>query len=139
MLNEVAIDKSLIAVPEHSHPGESQSNGLAERSFQELVGQLRTLKLSLETRLKVRLPCSHPVFSWLVEHSAYVLNHYQLGLDGRTAHRRLHGQEVSECVAEFWERVLYYVPKKQRSKLDVRWQMVPFSAGRPTPIRTTSD
>ena len=122
VLNEVAIDKSLIAVPEHSHPGESQSNGLAERSIQELVGQLRTLKLSLETRLKVRLPCHHPVFAWLVEHSAYVLNHYQLGLDGRTAHGRLHGKEVSEYIAEFGERVLYYVPKKQRSKLDVRWR-----------------
>lgn len=26
-----AIDSSHVAVPEHSHPGESQSNGIAER------------------------------------------------------------------------------------------------------------
>ena len=34
----------------------------------------------------------------------------------------MHGKEVSEYIAEFGERVLYYVPKKQRSKLDVRWR-----------------
>ena len=120
--SDVAIDRSLVAMPEHSHPGERQSNGLAERSIQALVGQVRTLKLSLESRLNSRLPCHHPVFVWMVEHAADVLNHYQPGTEGRTAHGRLHGKEVSEHIAEFGERILYYVPKKQRAKLDPRWR-----------------
>ena len=77
--SELEIDRSLVAVPEHSHPGESQSNGLAERTIQEVVDQARTLKLALESRLKARLPCYRPVFAWLIEHTAYVLNRFNLG------------------------------------------------------------
>ena len=105
--SELAIDRSLVAVPEHSHPGESQSNGLAERTIQEVVDQARTLKLALESRLKSRLPCSHPVFAWLVEHTAYVLNRFQLGTAGRTAHGIRHGKEttsVSESYGMFRRR-----------------------------------
>ena len=50
------VERARIAVPEHSHPGESQSNGLAESSMKELIDEVRTLKMSLETRLKGRLP-----------------------------------------------------------------------------------
>ena len=39
---EPEVDKARVAVPEHSHPGESQSNGLSERSMRELVDEIRT-------------------------------------------------------------------------------------------------
>ena len=42
------VEKARVAVPEHSHPGESQSNGLAAGSMKEVVNQTRTLKMSLE-------------------------------------------------------------------------------------------
>ena len=42
-----SIESTTIATPEVSHPGESQSNGKAERTVGEFVGQLRTLKVSL--------------------------------------------------------------------------------------------
>ena len=79
-----AVDRSHVAVPEHSHPGESQSNGLAERAVQDLVNHVRVLKLALETNIKARLPAEHPVMAWLVEHAAYLLNRCVLGTDGRT-------------------------------------------------------
>ena len=85
-----------MAVPEHSHPGESQSNGLAERAIREVVDHIRVLKLALETHLNVRIPSNHPVMAWLVEHAAYLLNRCQLGTDGRTPWGRLHGKEASE-------------------------------------------
>ena len=116
------VERSHVAVPEHSHPGESQSNGIAERAIQDLVDHVRVLKLALETNLNVRLPCAHPIMAWLVEHAAYLLNRCQLGTDGRTPWGRLHGKEASEKICEFGERVLWYVPKKQRAKLDVRWR-----------------
>ena len=63
---------TVVACPEHSHPGESQSNGKAEVSVKILVGQARTLKVALETRLKCEapIPCTHPVVAWLFEHAA---------------------------------------------------------------------
>ena len=111
-----------VAVPEHSHPGESQSNGLAEAAMKELVDEVRTLKMSLEYRLKSRLPNNHPVMAWLVEHSSYVLNRCKLDTDGRTAYGRLHGKESTARLCEFGERILWFVPKKHRAKLDARWR-----------------
>ena len=118
----VPIDRAMVAVPEHNHPGESQSNGLSERSIQEVVGQIRTIKMSTESRLGARIPVGHPQMSWLTEHSAYLLNRFQLGTDGRTAYGRMHGKESTQKICVFGERVLWYVPKKHRAKLDARWR-----------------
>ena len=119
---EPEVERARIAVPEHSHPGESQSNGLAESSIKELVDEVRTLKMSTEFRLKGRLPNHHAVMAWLVEHAAYMLNRCSLGTDGRTAYGRLHGKESTARLCEFAERVLWFVPKKHRAKLDARWR-----------------
>ena len=116
------VERAQVAVPEHSHPGESQSNGLAESSMKELIDEVRTLKMSTEHRIQGRLPNNHPAMSWLVEHAAYMLNRCKLDTDGRTAYGRLHGKESSAKLCEFAERILWYVPKKHRAKLDARWR-----------------
>ena len=110
------VEKAHVAVPEHSHPGESQSNGLAESSMKELIDQVRTLKMSTEARLKGRLPSNHAVMAWLVEHAAYMLNRCKLDTDGRTAYGSLHGKESNARLCEFAERILWYVPKKAPSE-----------------------
>ena len=120
--SSVAIDATHTAAPELTHPGESQSNGLAERSVGIFEDQFRTLKHALEARLKQRLPGAHPVTAWLVEHTAFVLNKYKLDSDGRTAYGRLHGREGIERICEFGEVVMWFVPKKLRAKLDQRWR-----------------
>ena len=119
---EPDVAEAQVAVPEHGHPGESQSNGLAESAMKELVDEVRTLKMSLEHRLKSRLPNNHPVMAWLVEHSAYVLNRCKFDTDGRTSYGRLHGKESTARLCEFGERILWFVPKKHRAKLDARWR-----------------
>ena len=40
----IAVEKAHVAVPEHSHPGESQSDGLWERAVQQLVDHIRVMK-----------------------------------------------------------------------------------------------
>ena len=113
-----------------SHPGESQSNGMAERSVGIFEDQFGTLKHALEVKLQRRLPVSHPVTSWLVEHTAWVFNKFHLGLDGRTAYGRLHGREGRERVCACGERIMSFVPKQPRSKLDQRWKYGMFLADR---------
>jgi len=119
---EPDVEKAHVAVPEHSHPGESQSNGLAERAIREVMDEVRTLKMSLELRVKGRLANDHPVMAWLIEHAAYLLNRCKLGTDGRTAYGRLHGKESLARLCEFGERILWFVPKKHRAKLDAKWR-----------------
>ena len=56
-------DPAVIGVPEHSHPGESQSNGAAEAAVKTVVAHARTLKAALESRLRLSKPlsCQHAV------------------------------------------------------------------------------
>ena len=86
------------------------------------MDEIRTLKMSLERRVKGRLANDHPVMAWLVEHAAYMLNRCKLDTDGRTAYGRLHGKESTARLCEFGERILWFVPKKHRAKLDARWR-----------------
>ena len=110
------------AVPELTPPGESQSNGLAERSVRTVEEQTRTFLADLEARIQVPIHSDHPILGWIVEHATYVLNKYLLGKDGHTALGRPQGKETSERICEFGERVLWFVPKAVRSKLDQRWR-----------------
>ena len=88
------------------------------------IAQARTLKLALEARLKTAkpLPCTHPIVAWLFEHAAWTLSNCTANDNGRTQDGRLHGHEARERVSDFGERVLFYIPKKSRANLDVRWK-----------------
>ena len=77
---------------------------------------------AFEVRFQIKLTNTHPVMAWICEHAMYLLNKYQLGTDGHTAWGRLHGKETVERICEFGEQVLWFVPKKLRTKLDVRWR-----------------
>ena len=98
--------------------GASASNGRAERAVQAVEDLVRTLKAALESRLHWKLPTTHPVFRWLVEHSADIMNKHAINKSGFTPYEELHGKRPRERRVEFGERVFYSLPKKGRGKLD---------------------
>ena len=75
-------DRILVAVPEHSMPGESSSNAIAEKAVQQVEDQLRAMKAALEGRLQARIPMKHSITSWMVKHSTHLLTKYLKGPDG---------------------------------------------------------
>ena len=75
---------TLIAVPELTHPGESATNGLAERSVRSIEEQSRTFLAAIEARIKMPIPSDHPILGWTVEHAANCLNHFLVGEDHQT-------------------------------------------------------
>ena len=84
-VNELNFDGDLIsAVPEHSPVGESQSNGRAERTVQQVEDLVRTMKAAFEDRFNLRLSASSPVMAWLVEHAACTATRSLINSDGRT-------------------------------------------------------
>ena len=109
-------------VPEASSAGESQSNGKAENAVKRLEGQVRTFKSALETNIGTRIPNTHPVFAWMVEHAAGVLNRHLHNEDGETPYQSIHGQRFRGRSAEFGEKVFYDVPKRLRSKMNLAWR-----------------
>ena len=62
-----------LAVPEHSHVGESQSNGASERAVQLVEDLARTLKSALEERIGWTIPATHALMQWLLRHASYLL------------------------------------------------------------------
>ena len=111
------------AVPEYSAVGESASNGRAERAVQQIEDQARTLKSALESRIGARIGSTHPVMAWLVRHCAIILNRFSVNPDGKTPYEVLHGKRAPDRFVELGERVYFYVPKRLRYKLDMRWQL----------------
>ena len=109
-------------IPEHSAVGESQSNARAERAVQGFEDQLRTILAALESRLNARIPSVHPIMRWMVEHTAALLNNDAINDDtGTTGYYETHGKDASEKLAEFGERILFFIPKARRAKLDLRF------------------
>ena len=115
-VNELGLDGNLLsAVPEHSPVGESQSNGRAERAVQQVEDMVRTMKAAFEDRFGLRLSSTSPIMHWLVEHAACTITRSQLDANGVTAYRALHGKSYSGPIAEFGERLFWYVPKRMRN------------------------
>ena len=72
-------------IHEVSPTGSSGSNGVIERTVQAIEGQVRTIKLALESRIGVEIPSDHDVVPWIVEYAATIINKGQVGADGKTA------------------------------------------------------
>ena len=110
-------------IPESSAVGESQSNGKAESSVLRLEDLIRTYKYALESHIGFRIPSKHAVMRWIVDHAASVYNRHVCNDDGTTPYEALHGQRSRGKLAEFGEKVFYYVPKRLRAKLDLRFRI----------------
>ena len=91
---------------------DSQSNGLTEVGIMMIRGLFRSLKLCLESRIERRIPESHALISWLLQHTCLVLNACVKGPDGLTAWNRVRGRNFHAPMANFGEQVLYKLPSK---------------------------
>ena len=92
----VRAERSEKIVLESSPVGESKSNGGAECAIQQVQGQFRAMKDSLETRIGTRIAEDSPVVPWLVLHAARTMNRYSVGVDGKTPYRRWKKQGFQE-------------------------------------------
>ena len=97
---------------EHSAEHESQSNGGTECGIRAIRGIFRTIKLCLEERIGQKIPPTHPLSAWLVEHAALLQNAKQVGEDGKTAWCRLRGRDFGQKLLGFAEAVMYKQPPK---------------------------
>ncbi len=109
-------------VLENSKVYDSQANGIAERAVQSVESQVRTLMLALQKRLEVKIPVTHKIVTWMVEHAADLLNKYHVGSDGRTAFERVKGKKYRGETVEFGRKILYKIPcKPEGGLMTERW------------------
>ena len=65
--------------------GDSSSDGRVERAMQELARLVRSMKVSLEGRLKQQISVVHPLAPWLIRHAANTSNNYTISESGKTS------------------------------------------------------
>ena len=93
-----------------------ESNGAIEKGVQDVTGHTRTLKLGLESRIKVSIPADAKIMHWIVEHAAFVLSKFNVGHDGMTPNERKTGQKWRRPQVEIGEVVFAKLVGKKRKK-----------------------
>ena len=94
-------------IPEHPPVGESQSNGVVERSVQSCGAMTRVHKAMVEESYGLELPSERPLLPWLVMHVGSVLTRFEYSTDGKTAYIRLKGKPYRLGLPPIGECVLY--------------------------------
>ena len=103
-----------------------QANGAAERAVQEIMGQVRAMKIGLQQRLGTEVKTDWKILEWIVELSTVLLNRCMIGKDGRTPYYRLMGKDSKKPLVELGERVLAKIARgpqaRRRQALKSRWE-----------------
>ena len=69
--------------------------------------EVRTWKSTLDDALGERIPPSHPILAWMVEHVSSIDRRAAIGEDGKTPLERTRGRRGRDHMAELAESVLY--------------------------------
>ena len=101
---------------EHSPVGESQANGLVERCVRSVEEMCRVLILDLSRRVNSPISVKDPVFPWIVEHAADLLNKCQIAADGCTAFERLKLKKHRGEMHPFGSTIMFRVAGKPRGE-----------------------
>ena len=115
-------EKGSRTIVEESPVGSSGSNGVVARAVQSIEGQVRVLKLALESRIGQEIDAQADVVSFMAEYSAYLLNRLEVGKDGKTPYERTKGKAATVLGVEFGEKLLWKKRAGQKmDKISSRW------------------
>ena len=108
----------------HSPVGESAANGVIENAIQRVQGQVRAIKLDIETNIKAKLNPSQTIWLWPIEYAAQTFLFWRTsGDDGLTAIQRIRGRSTMAPRPRFGERTMYKILKVVKlSKSEAKWR-----------------
>eukprot|EP00435_Cladocopium_sp_Y103_P019977 s1163_g4.t2 len=88
------------------------------RAVQTVRRLANSLKVHAELRFKCKLHPSHPGWSWVVRHAAWLHNRFHVKANGRTCFEELHQSRYKQDVVPWAEKVLFMErrPKHRRLK-----------------------
>ncbi len=101
------IANGMEVIDELAHTGDPQSNGEVEQAVRNVKAKTISIVATLERRIKLTIPLSHPIVGWAAEYAADCLNIYVLGADGMSVIQRLRGGNPRQPVANFGETVIF--------------------------------
>jgi hypothetical protein len=109
-------------MPEESPVKSSGSNGIVERTVQDVEGQIRALWIGFQERMKRKVDTRERIVAFIPEYATYLLNRMVVGADGKVAYERIKGKKLTLLGLEFGEKVLYKKRLGNRmEKINARW------------------
>ena len=123
---EVKKARSHETIPQSPPAYDPAANGAAEHAVQDVMGQIRAIKIGLEQRTKTKISTNGPVVQWIVEHSTTTINIGLVGHDGKVPRQRMLGKTSAKPILEIGEQVLAKPLRAQKSnkKLSLRSKWV---------------
>ena len=112
----VAIYRKVEAVMLESPVRYSKANGAAERAVGSWAGELRTIRLHVERRIKTTIPKDSALMSWLVSWSADIISRYKVHSSGRTSHEWITGSRCDQPVAGLGDKHLFKFTTDKKQK-----------------------
>ena len=102
---------------------DSKSNGSVGRAVRIWAAQVRTPRHHLESRLKVKVPRTSALMTWLVAWSADVINRYKIRSSGRTSYEHTAGHRGLQAITAFGKKVMfkYTKDKSKRNNMETEW------------------
>ena len=97
---------------EHSPVADTQSNGFIERGIRSVEKMTRVILLDLSCRVRGPVSVHSPVFPWIVEHAADVLNKCHVASDGKSAYERSKKRPHREEFLPFGAAVMFRIAGK---------------------------
>ena len=102
---------------ETSPQGDKNTNGHGERAVQSLEGQVRALKMELESRISAEVPARHPIVTWAISHGADIVTRCEVKASGATSYQAVKGRPYRGMNTDFVRTVMYY-PVVEEETLD---------------------
>ena len=78
---------------EESPVKSSGSNGIVEKTAQDVEGRIRAVFLGLQEKLKRKIDARERIVAFIPEYAAYMMNRLNKGLDGKVAYERMKGKK----------------------------------------------
>ena len=98
--------KGLESVPRECPVGDHSANGDAESAVKQVKQLCRSVRLALESKLKMTLEQTDPVLQWIPHFAGQLLTIVQKGPDGKTAWERETGRKWRRPLLQFGEKVM---------------------------------
>ena len=91
-----------------------QIHGKVAKIVQEIIDQIRALKVGLEKNVKFNIFAKKSIMHWLAHRATTTMNKHQIGHDGKIVYQKIHQREPPTTQFEFGEQMLAKLgPKKK--------------------------
>eukprot|EP00435_Cladocopium_sp_Y103_P033123 s170_g8.t1 len=105
-------------IQRNSPVGDHQANGMIEVSVRELKRQMRALRMSLESKLKMTLDNNHPLVAWISSFAAEALNVFRKDASGKTAYEKEFSRKWTKPCLEYGEKIYIREANEKDGRLD---------------------